>query len=91
MSYLLALHQLAVARGDGLHPALLDLMQHRACRIEADPQVVDIAAVRDNGFQQAGPCPGGRAPHFLPGNVIPFAPRTEPAARPAAVMHSRKA
>lgn len=78
MSDLLALHRLAAARGDGLHPKLLELMESRAALTGADPRVVEISASRD-GFVQAGPCPSPKMPEFLPGNVVGFAPRAKAA------------
>ena len=73
MSSLIALHRLAATRGDGLDPRILDLLERRAALIEANPQVVEIAA--SGGFIQAGPCPQPRMPEFLPGNVVGFVPK----------------
>ena len=56
MAGMIALHRLAAARGDGLHPLLLALFEERA-RLDADPSVVRLDAARDAGFVQAGPCP----------------------------------
>jgi len=79
MSAFIAFHRLAAARGDGLHPKLLELMERRAVLIEANPQVVEIGADRD-GFVQAGPSPAPKMPDFLPGNVVSFAPKAQAAA-----------
>ena len=73
MSGLTAFHRLAAARGDGLDPRLLELLERRAALIEANPQVVEITAA--GGFVQAGPCPQPKMPEFLPGNVVGFAPK----------------
>lgn len=75
MSGFLNFHRLAAARGDGLHPRLLDLLEQRALTIEGAPNVVEIDTVREGAFRQAGPGPASRKPGFLPGNVIDFAPR----------------
>lgn len=75
MNSLLALSRLAAARGDGLHPALAAFLEQRA-RIAADPAVVGIDRVRDDGFTVAGSCPVPELPEFLPGNVVRFESKT---------------
>lgn len=82
MNSLLALSVLAAARGDGLHPKLTELMQREA-RIAADPDVIAIGEIRQDGFVVAGPCPAAKMPEFLPGNVVPFESKTAAAARAA--------
>jgi len=82
MNSLLALSRLAADRGDGLHPALAAFLERRA-RIDADPAVVGIDAMRQDGFTVAGPCPAGKISEFLPGNVVRFESKAAGAARQA--------
>lgn len=74
------LDRLAAARGDGLHPRLLELIEQRALTVEGDPNVVVLHTVREGAFTQAGPRPSPVRPEFLPGNVIDFIPRRQAAA-----------
>lgn len=76
MSMLPPLHQLAAARGDGLHPKLLALFEERA----AVAALVDIADGRGDRAVQAGPNPARSLPQFLPGNVMRFEPEAREAA-----------
>lgn len=76
----LKLDRLAAARGDGLHPRLLELIEQRALTAEGDPNVVELHNVREGAFTQAGPGPTPARPAFLPGNVIDFTPRRQAAA-----------
>lgn len=80
MSGFLKLDRLAAARGDGLHPRLLELLEQRALVFEGDPNVVELHNVREGAFTQAGPEPTPARPAFLPGNVIDFTPRRQAAA-----------
>jgi hypothetical protein len=80
MSGFLDFHKLAAARGDGLHPRLLELLEQRALAFEGDPDVVELHTVREGAFTQAGPGPSTARPAFLPGNVIDFIPRRQAAA-----------
>ncbi|MBX9461937.1 MAG: hypothetical protein KL840_03100 [Aquamicrobium sp.] len=80
MSGFLDFHKLAAARGDGLHPRLLELLEQRALTFEGDPDVVELHTVREGAFTQAGPGPSPVRPAFLPGNVIDFIPRRQAAA-----------
>lgn len=73
MSGFLSFHRLAAARGDGLHPKLRELLQQREV-IAASRDVVEIDRFREGLFTQAGPAPAPKAPGFLPGNVVGFAP-----------------
>lgn len=75
MSGFLNFHRLAAARGDGLHPRLLELLEQRAHLIEGARNVIEINSAREGPFTQAGPGPMPRKPDFLPGNVVDFAPR----------------
>lgn len=77
---MLALHHLAAARGEGLHPLLLALFRERAAQA-ADPRVAALDGVRGDALVQAGPCPSPPLPDFLPGNVVRFAPAPATAAR----------
>lgn len=80
MSMLLALHELARARGDGLAPALHDLLSRRARLIENNPFVVQLPT----GLVQAGPHPAAIDTGFRPGNVVVLPPQhREPAATTA--------
>lgn len=90
MAGLVALHRLAAARGDGLHPRLLALLEERA-RLNADPRVVRLDAARHTGFVQAGPCPRPPLPDFLPGNVVGMVPpaRGAQAPRPQTIEKGR--
>ncbi|MCV0397984.1 MAG: hypothetical protein K5872_21395 [Rhizobiaceae bacterium] len=63
------LHLIAAARGDGLRAEFVELLS-RASEAGLDPALVDIAALRRDGYVQAGSHPAGRLPQFLPGNVI---------------------
>lgn len=84
MSGLLNLHHIAAARGDGLHPKLLELLQQRAVIEAPDSSVVELCRLQDGGFIQAGPSPQPAVPDFLPGNVVGFKPA------PTAAAVSRK-
>ena len=83
MAALTAFHCIAAARGDGLLPKLLELLEFRALTIDADPAIVDITVARGNTVVQAGPNPAGSAHGFLPGNVIPFQGKKAATALPA--------
>ena len=85
MSGFLDFHKLAAARGDGLHPRLLELLEQRALTFEGVPDVVELHTVREGAFTQAGPGPSPVRPEFLPGNVIDFTPRQQ-----AAVVAQKK-
>ena len=67
---LLNLHAIASARGDGLHPLLRAHLEERALR--AASGIVELSATNSDGHVQAGPCPNGKLPAFLPGNVVPM-------------------
>ncbi|MHB2264930.1 hypothetical protein [Aliihoeflea sp. PC F10.4] len=68
---LLGFHTFAVTRGDGLHPALRELLESRQA-IETDTRVIDLAS-RTGSMTQAGPNPVPRDDEFRPGNVVGFA------------------
>lgn len=65
MDSLLALSDIAAARGDGLHPLLRALIERRAGVIELD-------RARDGCFTIAGPGPRTELPATLPENVVRF-------------------
>lgn len=76
MSGLIGFHRMAAQRGDGLRPELLDLLismqQTRA-------GVVDIGAVRGDGWVQSGPHPVGTTVSATAANVVALPSRTAPA------------
>jgi hypothetical protein len=72
----LALDRLAAERGDGLNPALRDLLDARAAIGGSSVNVVDIAPMRGDTLGQSGPVPAGKVVGPLPKNVIRFRPRT---------------
>ena len=74
MSGLLAFHQLAALRGDGLHPRLREFFELRATLERPQSGVIDFGAFRPDLPVQAGPNPGPREPGFRPGNVVAFDP-----------------
>jgi hypothetical protein len=63
-----ALHAIAAARGDGLRPEFLALID----RLEAERAVIDIARHRGDVPIQAGPNPRGTAGAALPDGVVKF-------------------
>lgn len=63
-----ALHAIAAARGDGLRPEFLALID----RIEAERTVADIALHRGDAQIQAGPNPTGVIGAELPDGVVKF-------------------
>ncbi|WEX11458.1 hypothetical protein [Chelativorans sp. AA-79] len=65
MFHLAALHQLGVARGDGLRPEFLELARRQSER--GHPAVTEIY-----GNRQAGPDPAPRLDGMLPENVVLF-------------------
>lgn len=77
MSGILNFHRLAAARGDGLHPKLLELLERREALTGSNPDVVEIDAFREGAFTQAGPGPTPKTPDFLPGNVVGFKPKAD--------------
>lgn len=62
-----AMHKLAAARGDGLRPELVRLLEEQA-RMAADPDVLPIP----REFSEAGPVPVSTLPEPLPETVIIF-------------------
>lgn len=62
------LHAIAAARGDGLRPEFLALID----RLEAERTVADIARHRGDMLIQAGPNPTGTAGAALPDGVAKF-------------------
>jgi hypothetical protein len=68
MFLLNALHAIATARGDGLRPEFLALID----RIEAERAVADIALHRGDQQIQAGPNPAGFVGAELPDGVVKF-------------------
>lgn len=81
MSNMIALHRLAVSRGDGLHPKLAEFLEHREAFIEGNPGILEI------NVSQSGPNPAHTIPDFLPGNVVGFKPKVAvAAAHPKASM-----
>jgi hypothetical protein len=81
MSAMLALHAIAKARGDGLHPALLAVLERRHAILSAGPAVEDIAQRRADAHIQAGPYPSGSPADRLPPEVVLFKPLPKPAPR----------
>lgn len=75
MSFL-AFDRIAAARGDGLKPELRALLERRAA-VESTPHVVALNA-GDTGRPVAAQ--SAAAPAFLPGNVVPLAPKQAAAA-----------
>jgi hypothetical protein len=63
-----ALHAIAAARGDGLRPEFLALID----RLEAERAVADIARHRGDVLIQAGPNPTGMVGAALPDGVVKF-------------------
>lgn len=63
-----SLHAIAAARGDGLRPEFLALID----RLEAERAVADIARHRGDVLIQAGPNPTGTAGATLPDGVVKF-------------------
>jgi hypothetical protein len=74
-----SLHALAEARGDGLRAEFLELLSCAAA-MEADPALVDLAALRAGATLQSGPHPVSPLPDFLPGNVVDASDRFQRAA-----------
>jgi hypothetical protein len=73
LTYLLNLHRLAAARGDGLLPALRDLLESRAEIARASPMIEDMADYREGTAVQAGPFPHRRFDPVRAGpGIIPF-------------------
>jgi hypothetical protein len=81
------LHAIAAARGDGLRPEFLALID----RLEAERTVADIARHRGDILIQAGPNPTGTTGAALPDGVVKFpqaACKTD--SRPGATPAKRK-
>lgn len=76
---LLGFHLIANERGDGLHPALRELLESRHA-IEADARIVDLASSRTGSMSQAGPNPIAQGGGFCPGNVVGFRGKEKQAA-----------
>ena len=57
MNPFMSLHAIAAARGDGLRPEFLRLLQARAAL--SDPDVIELRPGGDRGPDQAGPNPVG--------------------------------
>ena len=74
MNYL-NLHALAAARGDGLHPKLLELFDSPANSPEAVSNVEQLALHRGDTHIQAGPHPANTAGMPLPDGVLRFPAR----------------
>ncbi len=79
-----SLHAIAAARGDGLRPEFLALID----RLEAERAVVDIARHRGDARIQAGPNPTGPIGATPPDGVVRFPSATRyisslPGATPA--------
>jgi len=68
---LFPLHLLAAARGDGLHPKLLEFLKARASR----SGIEELALHRGTPHMQAGPHPNRPADAQLPDNVVRLAAR----------------
>jgi hypothetical protein len=83
MSFL-AFDRIAAARGDGLRPELRILLERRAA-VESAPHVVAINT-GDTGRPAVAQPAGATA--FLPGNVVPLAPKHAAAAAPARNLRS---
>lgn len=80
MSGFLAFHRVAAARGDGLRPELLRLLEERAVA-QAQTGIVELHPGIAGGFSSIAPCAGPCEPAFLPGNVRRL--------RPAAGLESK--
>lgn len=64
------LHRIAAARGDGLRPELLELLQR--ANVTAAANVVSLDSYRKDGRQQSGPVPVTTPAGPMPENVVPF-------------------
>jgi hypothetical protein len=70
---MISLHGIAASRGDGLRPEILELLVAR--QVEASqPNVANLEAHRDNGWQQSGPHPLGHLDGANLANVVQIAP-----------------
>jgi hypothetical protein len=69
MTIVIRMHELAMARGDGLRPELLALLRRRAA-IENDPAITELDAIR--GGLCAGPPPLGSATSETSTGVLRF-------------------
>ena len=78
---ILPLHLLAVGRGDGLHPKLLELLEAHAARA-VQPHVEELALHRGDTHMQSGPHPARPAHAPLPENVVLIAARPAPSELP---------
>lgn len=71
----MALDRLAAERGDGLDPALRELLDARAATNHPAINIVDMTERR--GERQSGPVARTRLPGRLPENVIRFPGRDD--------------
>lgn len=78
---LINLHRIAVARGDGLRPELLELLSQQ--HLPGAANVEWIADYQAAGHVQAGPAPQPRLAAADLSNVVAF-PHDDRPARPAA-------
>lgn len=79
-------HAIAAARGDGLRPEFLALID----RLEAEGAVADIARHRGDVQIQAGPNPAGVIGSVLPDGVVRFPSTTlNTSSRPGAMPAKR--
>ena len=68
----LILDRLAAGRGDGLDPALRELLDARAAIGGPANNIVEIAKLRGGPARQAGPVPAPAITGVLPENVVRF-------------------
>jgi hypothetical protein len=79
-------HAIAAARGDGLRPEFLALID----RIEAERAIPDIARHRGDILVQAGPNPKGMVGAALPDGVVEFAPATRKTISPNSAIPAKR-
>lgn len=68
----LMLDRLAAAHGDGLNPALRELLDARAAIESPAGNIVEIAMLRGEPVGQSGPVPAPAITGPLPENIVRF-------------------
>lgn len=68
----LMLDRLAAAHGDGLNPALREMLDARAAVDSPTGNIVEIAKLRGDLARQSGPVPAPAIIGPLPGNIVRF-------------------
>ena len=79
-------HAIAAARGDGLRPEFMALIE----RIAAESAVADIALHRGGAQVQAGPNPAGLVGATLPEGVVRFPSATRNTNSQPGVMPAKR-